>query len=49
LSPRIIIDVLRQASKSSVVRRQFSKAEILIHEAVLLAKETYGEQHLKVS
>ncbi len=48
LSPRIIIDVLRQASKASVVRRQFAKAEILIQEAVLLARETYGEHHLKV-
>ena len=48
LSPRIMIDVLRQASKACVVRRQFSKAKILIQEAVLLARETYGEQHLKV-
>ena len=43
-----MIDVLRQASKACVVRRQFSKAKILIQEAVLLARETYGEQHLKV-
>jgi hypothetical protein len=48
LSPRIIIDVLRQASKACVVRRQFAKATILIQEAVLLARETYGEHHLKV-
>jgi hypothetical protein len=48
LPHRLVIDVLRQASKSSVVRRQFSKAEILIQEAVLLAREIYGEQHLKV-
>ena len=47
LSPKVIIDVLRTASKACVVRRQFPKAEILIHEAVLLAREIYGEHHPK--
>jgi len=47
LSPKVIIDVLRTASKACVVRREFSKAEILIHEAVLLAREIYGEHHPK--
>jgi len=47
LTPKVIIDVLRTASKACVVRREFSKAEILIHEAVLLAREIYGEHHPK--
>lgn len=47
LPPKVIVDTLRQASKASVVRRQFAKAEILIQEAVLLAREIYGECHPK--
>lgn len=45
--PKVIIDVLRQASRSSVVRRQFSKAETLIQEAIRYAETTYGEHHPK--
>ena len=45
--PKVIIDVLRQTSRSSVVRRQFSKAETFIHEAILFAETTYGKQHPK--
>ena len=49
LPARVIIDVLRQAGKASVVRRQFSMAEILIQEAVLLAREVFGENHPKLA
>uniref|UniRef100_A0A0K2TZ00 Amyloid protein-binding protein 2 n=1 Tax=Lepeophtheirus salmonis TaxID=72036 RepID=A0A0K2TZ00_LEPSM len=44
---KVVIDVLRQSSKSYVIRRQFSKAKMLILEAILLSKETYGEWHPK--
>ena len=47
LSPKIIIDVLRIASKSCVVKGQFAKAKLLVQEAVLMAKEIYGESHPK--
>merc|ERR1719295_1644244 len=47
LSPKIIVDVLRTASKSCVVRGMFAKAKLLIEEAVLLAKEVYTEFHPK--
>lgn len=45
--PRVVIDVLRQASKACVVRRNFQKADILIKQAVVLAKEVFGEIHPK--
>lgn len=38
---RIIIDVLRQASKSCVVKRRFVQAELLIRHAVALASKNY--------
>ena len=47
LSPKVIVDVLRTASKSCVVRGMFAKAKLLIEEAVLLAKEVYSEFHPK--
>ena len=47
LPSKLKIDVLRQASKSCVVKREFSKAEILIKQAVSLAKSTYGDSHPK--
>lgn len=47
LSPKIIVDVLRTASKSCVVRGMFAKAKLLIEEAVRLAKEVYSEFHPK--
>lgn len=47
LPPKVIIDVLRQSSKACVVRRQFAKAEILIQEAVIQARNIYGEAHAK--
>jgi len=44
---KVIVDVLRQASKSCVVKREFGKAEILIKQAVSLSKEVYGIHHAK--
>lgn len=44
---RVVIDILRQAGKASVLRRQFPKAEILLREALLRARDVYGENHLK--
>jgi len=45
--PKLTIDVLRQASKSCVVKREFAKAEMLVKQAVCLAKEVYGINHSK--
>ena len=45
LSAKLTIDILKQASKSCVVKREFEKAKILIEEAVFMAKEVYGEEH----
>jgi len=47
IPPKLTIDVLRQASKSCVVKREFAKAEILVKQAVCLAKEVYGTSHSK--
>ena len=38
---------MRQAGKASVLRREFPKAEILLREALLRARDVYGENHLK--
>lgn len=35
---RIIVDVLRQAAKSCVVKREFKRAHILINQAVKRAR-----------
>ncbi|CAH1990896.1 unnamed protein product [Acanthoscelides obtectus] len=43
LPSRIIIDVLRQASKACVLKRKFNKAGLLIRQAVTLASELYLE------
>lgn len=45
LSPKLTIDILKQAGKSYVVKREFEKARILIEEAVLMSKEVFGEEH----
>ena len=47
LPTKLKIDVLRQASKSCVVKREFAKAEILVKQAVSLAKAVYGDSHPK--
>ncbi|XP_011158266.1 amyloid protein-binding protein 2 [Solenopsis invicta] len=45
----IIVDVLRQAAKSCIVKREFQKAGLLIKEAVYLAKEVFDTDHPKYS
>ena len=47
IPPKLSIDVLRQASKYCVVKREFVKAELLVKQAVCLAKEVYGTSHSK--
>jgi len=47
IPPKLTIDVLRQASKSCVVKREFAKAEMLVKQAVCLAKDVYGTNHSK--
>jgi len=47
LPPKLTIDVLRQASKACVVKREFSKAEMLVKQAVCLSKSQYGTNHVK--
>lgn len=44
---RIIVDVLRQSAKSCAVKREFVKAELLITEAVCMAKDFYGSRSIK--
>ncbi|CAL7941129.1 unnamed protein product [Xylocopa violacea] len=45
LPTRIIVDVLRQAAKSCVLKREFQRAGLLIRQAVYLAKEVFGVDH----
>jgi len=47
IPPKLTIDVLRQASKACVVKREFAKAEMLVKQAVCLAKGIYGTNHAK--
>merc|ERR1719232_2571595 len=47
LPPKMTLDVLRQASKSCVVKRDFAKAEILVKQAVGISKTVYGDSHTK--
>lgn len=50
LPRRIIINVLRQAAKSCVIKRKFQKAGLLIKQAVYLAREMYNNKdHPKYS
>lgn len=44
---RVAIDVLRQAGKANVVRRQFYLAHLLLGEALLYAQEIFGKHHLR--
>uniref|UniRef100_UPI00358E867D amyloid protein-binding protein 2 isoform X2 n=1 Tax=Myxine glutinosa TaxID=7769 RepID=UPI00358E867D len=46
---RVVVDVLRQASKACVVKREFKRAEQLIKHAVFLAREHFGVKHPKYS
>lgn len=47
--PKSIIDVLRQASKACVVKREFKQAELLIKQALHLAWEHFGREHPKTA
>ncbi|OPJ78481.1 amyloid protein-binding protein 2 [Patagioenas fasciata monilis] len=49
LPVKVVVDVLRQASKACVVKREFKKAEQLIKHAVYLAREHFGAKHPKYS
>ncbi|EDX01021.1 amyloid protein-binding protein 2 [Drosophila yakuba] len=46
-NPRITIDVLRQAAKACVVKRDFARANLLICQAVRRAREHFGPKHQK--
>ena len=43
------MDVLRQASRACVKRREFVKAGILVKQAVGVAKAVFGDSHLKLA
>ena len=44
---KLVIDVTRQASKACTVKREFRKAELLVKQSLLLAKATFGVEHVK--
>lgn len=44
---KIVVDVLRQAAKSCVVKRHFKRANMLITLAVKRAKKVFGMKHQK--
>ncbi|TMW40180.1 hypothetical protein DOY81_014741, partial [Sarcophaga bullata] len=44
---RIAIDVLRQAAKACVVKRDYQRANMLICQAKSRAKKIFGEKHQK--
>lgn len=47
VSPRITIDTLSQAAKACVVKREFTQADLLVRQAVYLAREAFGPEHPK--
>lgn len=47
LPPKTIVDVLRQAAKACVLKREFRGAELLIKQAVDIARECFGCKHPK--
>ncbi|KAJ8676550.1 hypothetical protein QAD02_012337 [Eretmocerus hayati] len=49
LPGHIVINVLRQAAKSCVVKREFQKVGLLIKQAVYLAREIFDTDHPKYS
>eukprot|EP00057_Strongylocentrotus_purpuratus_P024888 XP_011679362.1 PREDICTED: amyloid protein-binding protein 2 [Strongylocentrotus purpuratus] len=49
LPVRCVIDILRQAAKACVVKREFKKADLLIKHAVCLVREHFGVRHPKYS
>ncbi|XP_016972915.1 amyloid protein-binding protein 2 [Drosophila rhopaloa] len=46
-TPRITIDVLRQAARACVVKRDFARANLLICQAVRRARKHFGLKHQK--
>ncbi|KAG8189825.1 hypothetical protein JTE90_026128 [Oedothorax gibbosus] len=49
LSPREIVNILCNAAKACVVKKQFRQAELLIKQAVQRASERFGSRHLFVA
>lgn len=49
LPASVIVDVLRQLSKTCVIKRQFKKAEVLIRQAMRMANEIYEPSHYKLA
>ncbi|GAB6030181.1 Amyloid protein-binding protein 2 [Chamberlinius hualienensis] len=49
LPPKTVVDVLRQAAKACVVKREFKRSELLITHAVRMAREYFGSRHPKYS
>ncbi|CAH3019390.1 unnamed protein product [Porites evermanni] len=47
LPMKAVVDILRNASKACVVKRKFKKAELLIKQAMFLAKQHFGCNHPK--
>ncbi|XP_078362508.1 amyloid protein-binding protein 2-like isoform X1 [Oculina patagonica] len=47
LPMKAVVDILRNASKACVVKRKFKKAELLIKQAMFLAKQHFGCDHPK--
>ncbi|XP_022200085.2 amyloid protein-binding protein 2 [Nilaparvata lugens] len=47
VSARITIDTMCQASRACVLKREFTKAGILVRQAVSLARDTFGKEHLR--
>ena len=49
LPPKVIIDVLRTASRTYVVKQQYSKAAVMIQTAVVMSMETWTDSHPKTA
>ena len=47
LPPKLTVDVLRQASKACVRKKEFAKAEILVKQALGISKTVFGDTHAK--
>lgn len=47
VSARITIDTMCQASRACVLKREFTKAGLLVRQAVSLARDTFGAKHLR--
>ena len=47
LPAKVVVDVLRHASKACVIKREFARAEMLVRGAVNLAWDEFGKEHPK--